>query len=76
MMDLGLFNMSDHIVVIKYVPSAIHVCVPSPSICIFLAYMHTHLESSRPTLLVHSQPERKDLSRQRGSSQQALLLMQ
>lgn len=65
-MDWGLFNMSVHMVVVKFMPSAVHVCVQSRSICIFLTHVHTDLGSSRPTSLVHSQPERKDLSMQSG----------
>lgn len=61
-----LFNVSIHVIVIKLVPGAIRVCTLSPSICIFLTNMHADLRSSRPTSLVHSQPERMELSRQRG----------
>lgn len=74
-MDWGLFNISVHIFVIKLVPSAIHVYVLCPSICISCTSAHWS-GVSQTHLPVHSQPEGKDLSRQQGSRQQALLLVQ
>ena len=40
-MDWGLFNMSVHIVVIKFVPSAIHVMRAIPQ-HLYLSYTREH----------------------------------